>query len=521
MFQKLAFIPRNFLLKKYFVIYSGWIFLLLFIIISLIYQFDDILFMRPQAVHQWRQCDCLSFANNYYHNDANFFSPRLHFCAGDGTGKTVSDFPLIYFTVAQLWKVFGYHEYIYRLVVLLLSFAGLLALMKTIEDILKDSFLAIFISLLMYSSTILVYYSNNFLMNVPSFSMALLALSFFYKFYKTGKNIHLHLSIFFYLIGGLLKIPALTSFMAILGLYIMEQLGMIRLKGEKKLFNRPAIQLFPFALLIILISAWYIYAYYYNKAHNSGIFLIGILPIWELSWDKIVEIYDHARILWFESYHSAYIQYLLVIFLILIFSFRKKINKTLFLMTTLLFIGFIMFIALWFNVFNQHDYYLINQLVFMISIFVSFFYLLKYNYPKLINNKWVRLLLIILLAHNVYLCRNNINARYYGWPNDGHMANTKALETITPYLRSLNIDRDDKVLFMKDGSFNISLYLMDQKGYTADDYFADEVIKDRISKVKYLLLNDTTLLQRNYIQTAINKQIGEYQNILIFSLKSD
>ena len=158
--------------------------------------------------------------------------------------------------------------------------------------------------------------------------------------------------------------------------------------------------------------------------------------------------------------------------------------------------------------------------VFMISIFVTFFHLLKNRFSKIFFNPWFRLLLIAVLAHNVYLCRENIELRYYGWPNDGHIANTKSLETITPYLRSIGINRNDKVLFMNDGSFNISLYLMDQKGYTAANFFSDEVISDRIYKVDYLIINDTSLLGRDYIQTAINQKIGEYQNINIFRLKT-
>ena len=130
----------------YFKKYSAFVFAVLFVAFAFIYQFDDILFMRPQSVHQWRQCDCLSFALNYYNEDVNFFTPQLHFLAGDGTGKTVSDCPLIYYSVAQLWKVFGYHEFIYRLLVLIICFVGLLLLMRVIEDILKDSFIAIFLA---------------------------------------------------------------------------------------------------------------------------------------------------------------------------------------------------------------------------------------------------------------------------------------------------------------------------------------------------------------------------------------
>jgi len=506
--------------KNYFKKYSITIFAILFVVMAFVYQFDDILFMRPQSIHQWRQCDCLSFALNYYNDDVGFFTPQLHFLAADGTGKTVSDCPLIYYSVAKLWKVFGYHEFIYRLLVLSLCFVGLLALMKVIEDILKDSFIAIFISLLMYTSTILVYYSNNFLMNVPSFSMALIAIFFFYRFYLTEKVHYLYLSMFAYLVGGLLKIPALTSYLAILGLFAFETIGLVRIKNDKKLFSKPLQQFIPFALIAIVIFAWYYYAYLYNKNHNSGIFLIGTLAIWDLSHERIIEIIDHARILWFGSYHSSYIQYILAVFLLSIFIFHKKQNKTLVLLTLFLTVGFALFILLWFNVFDQHDYYLINQLILMIAIFVTFFYFLKKNYLKIFSSSWFRLALVLVLVHNVYYCSENIKMRYSGWPNDWHKSQFQALETITPYLDSIGISQNDKVLFMNDGSFNIPLYLMDRKGYTAYTVTNEEVLKDRLSKVDFFLTNDTSLLERNYIKNAIDKQIGAYRNISIYSLKN-
>ena len=90
--------------------YSGPVFILLFIIMAAIYNYHHILFYPPQSVHQWRQCDCLSLTMNYYQDDNPLFQPSVHYLREDGTGKTVSDFPLIYFTVAKLCKVYSRQE---------------------------------------------------------------------------------------------------------------------------------------------------------------------------------------------------------------------------------------------------------------------------------------------------------------------------------------------------------------------------------------------------------------------------
>ncbi len=508
--------------RPYFKKYSALIFLFLFVLMSLIYQFDDILFMRPQSVHRWRQCDCLSFAQNYYNKDIGFFEPQINYLAGDGTGKTVSDCPLIYYSVAQLWKVFGYHEFIYRLLVLLLCFVGLLSLMKTIEGILKDSFSAIFISLLMYTSTILVYYSNNFLMNVPSFSFALLGVYFFYRFYCSNKLPFLYISMFMYLIGGLLKIPALTSFMVVLGLFVIEMLGWVRLKGDNRLFTKPLKSFIPFVIVGLFIYTWYNYAYKYNQAYNGGVFLIGILPVWELPIDRITSIISHVWDALFESYHSPVVQYLAALMLIGIFIFHKKQNRVLFLSTLFLFLGFVLFILLWFDVFDNHGYYLINQLIFMIFIFITFFYFLQKRFKKFYRGIYFRFAIVILLVANVVFCAKNINERYFGSYNEDYITNMSALETISPFLDSLGISQDEKVLFMNDESFNISLYLMNRRGYTAEKKFTSkEHVIERLTKVDFFITNDTSLIGFDYIKSSLNKKVGAYKNMNIYSIKSN
>ncbi len=516
----------------YFPKYSLLLLLCLLIILFFIYGFDTILFLRPQSVHQWRQCDCLSFSQNFYHNDGTFFAPVINYLGRDGDGKTVSDFPLIYYSIGKLWRVTGYHEYIYRLLVLLISFTGLAALAKTVEGILKDSFVGIFTALILFSSTIFVYYSNNFLMNVPAFGFALIALFFFYKFYDSGKKRFLCISMAFFLISGLLKTPGLMSFVAILGIFVLEQISPLQFGKNGKLFPRPINQILPFLFVIMLIALWYWYAASYNTKQNTGIFLsntkhnydiflIGILPIWDISKTHILNIIHTARILWLSSYHSKVMQVIaIVLFIFVLFSYKKS-QKFLWYFMALLGVGFVLYLMLFFQVFNHHDYYLINQLIFMISIFTAFFYLLKYSFPKVFQSSIFRVLLVLLLAYNVNVCARNIHDRYYvHWLNP-YTTETKGLENITPYLRSLGIKRTDPMLVEQDPSFDITLYFMDQKGYTTfGGHFRDslEIRQGIHSGLKYMLVTDSSLLRKPYLQPFIKDSVGKWNKFYIFKL---
>ncbi|MCF6242622.1 MAG: glycosyltransferase family 39 protein [Bacteroidales bacterium] len=508
--------------KYYFPKISGFVFISIFTVLFFIYNFDDILLMRPQSVHQWRQCDCLAFTQTYYKDKNAFFEPQVLYLGEDNTGKTATEFPIIYCTIAQLWKIFGKEEFVYRSFVLLLSFIGLFSLFKMSEDILKDSFLALWISFILFSSPMLVYYANNFLMNVPAFSIALVALYFFYLFYKKSKNKYLYISVILYTLAGLIKIPALSSFMAIIGLLIWEQLKII--KTDKKIFFDIKTQLPVLLFVFMIVGLWYVYAAYYNEQHTKGMFLIGILPIWMDGGTRIKHIIENIQTLWLDSYQSITIQIISIIMFLIVIVLKKYNNKYLWWMSIFLSLGFISFLFLWFDVFDNHDYYLINQLIFMISIFIAFFFTLKQFNLKLYNSAIFRFVLFIILLINIAHCKKIIELRYTGWPNKYHLKVTKSLETITPYLRSIGISYKDTVLFIQDPSLNISLYLMEQKGYTnfesklKDSTFIREKIK---SGAKYLLVNDSNYIKADYLKPFLVNKVGAYKNVTIYKINND
>lgn len=513
MLRKLYYFPK----------YSLFVFFALVLILFYFYDFQSILFLHPQGVHQWRQCDCLSMTLNFYHGNVDFFTPQVHNLGIDGTGKTVSDFPLLYYGIAQLWHITGHHELVYRIVVLLFALTGVSALFKAVEMVLKDTWLAIFVALILWSSTIFTYYANNFLMNVPAFSLALVGLYFFTRFYLSGKNRFYNLSFLFFFAGGLLKTPALMSFAAIFVLFLLEQVSNVKLGKEGKLFNNPRRQIIPFILVFIVIGIWYTYASWYNHEHDSGFFLVGILPIWDISWDHIKKIVDFAHVLWFNSYQSVLMQEISIAVFVFVLSQYKKVNRFLWFFMVTLFLGFVSFILLFFQVFDNHDYYMINQLIFMLSIFTAFFHLLKSRYPKIFYNLVFRILLLVLLVYNVKVCAHNIADRYNSgsWMND-HAEQTNTLAEMSPYLSSIGVKQDDKVLVLGDRSINISLYLIDRRGYT--NFGLGKVISDDKMKqleksgVHYMIVLDTTELHETWLQPYVQDKIGQFKKIAVYKL---
>jgi hypothetical protein len=89
-------------------------------------------------------------------------------------------------------------------------------------------------------------------------------------------------------------------------------------------------------------------------------------------------------------------------------------------------------------------------------------------------------------------------------------------------LRKIGLKRTDRVLCLSDKSINISLYFMDQKGFTAYGY-ADIPFDQRMQFYKKngvrFLISDSALCKQDYLLPYLNKKIGNYQNINIYNLE--
>ena len=111
---------------------TATILLLLFmVVLFFLNSYNKTYKFRPITIHQWRQTDCLSITKNYYEEGMHFFSPKIH-SQGTTGGKAVSECPILNYTVAFLWKLFGEHEFIYRFLEYFIFIISMLMLFRTL-----------------------------------------------------------------------------------------------------------------------------------------------------------------------------------------------------------------------------------------------------------------------------------------------------------------------------------------------------------------------------------------------------
>ncbi|HIA05892.1 MAG TPA: hypothetical protein EYN71_04135 [Flavobacteriales bacterium] len=493
------------------------------------YHFDEILFKRPTSVHYWRQADCASLALNYYQGRMDFLHPEVHNLTSDNftTGYTcTSEMPLLYYSVAILYRIFGYHEFLYRLLNVLIFFIGLFYLYKLFYNLLKHQFWAMCLPLLLFSSPVLAYYSNNFLSNSTALGVVFIAWYHFMEFCRTKDTKYFRRSVLFFTIAGLLKITALLSLAAIIAVFILEKL---KAEERNRMFPISWRNLWLFVFSIAVIGAWTTYAAYYNKEHATSYFSTTIFPIWEMSGEEIAAVKNGIFKLWFGQYYNEALWSFWFLCTLAIVILQKRGNKFLMMVSSLIFLCTCAFIALQFAALKDHDYYTINLFILPVVILITLFDLLRTHFRSVLQSKIAMTVVFAFTFFNVNYAMTEINNRYYGWWNHDGIKND--IEDITPYLRSIGVDRTDAIISIPDKS-HLSLYLMNQKGWTeySEWSFENDVpislnteregMESAIGNgAKYLVINGLDqLFMRPFLYEYAVHLAGQFRNVLIFDL---
>ena len=184
--------------------------------------------------------------------------------------------------------------------------------------------------------------------------------------------------------------------------------------------------------------------------------------------------------------------------------------------------GVLLFSILFFQALKDHDYYTINLFILAPIVILNFLVLLKENFIRIYSSVLFKIVAIAFLIHNIDFAKRRLEDRYNAesWQNENYVVNIQQFEEITPYLRSIGIEKEDRVISLSDGSINISLYVMNQKGWTNYGITSDSSNINKKIKLgaKYLMLYNEDLLEEPFIQPYITHKIGQYRNVLIYEL---
>ena len=502
---------------------SHYLYILLLILISWYYHYPQILLKKPQSVHNWRQSDCASITLNYYQNGMKFFQPEVHGLISDrsASGKAAtSEIPLFYYAIALLYKIFGYHDYIYRIVNTLIFLLGIYALFKLFKKLQVDMIWSFSLSLLFFASPVLAYYGNNYITDITAFSLSLIGWNFFIGYYKSGQTGDFYWSMLFFFLGMSMKISAGISVITIMVIYFIDVLNLIQFKPGTKLFPQKIMPLMLFSVTLILVGGWAVYARNYNIRHACEHFSTTIFPIWDISHAEMAKTLENIRNLWLDQYFSRVTLVFFFGLFVLNLAHLKKANKLLITSSITIFIGSVLYGILWFATFRDHDYYTINLYILPVITTLTFAEYMNRLYTEFSRNLIIKGILVCLLLFNIYHTQRVMIKRYYGWWNEHPLFSD--FDTITPYLRSIGISRFDKVISIPDNTFH-TLYIINQPGWTE----CYDMNKDSIAVQKsidlgarYLIVaSGEELSKRPYLSSFVKDLAGKYGTVQIYKLQ--
>jgi hypothetical protein len=426
--------------------------------------------LRPQSIHQWAQCDRASVALNYYQDGFGFFTPKTHNII-NGTGITGLEFPLINFLAASGYYLFGFHEYIYRFIVLLIVAFGMIAAFAISKRFISNRFYAVLPPLLLIASPVLTYYSFNFLPESVSLSLSLIAWYFFLCRNDKG----LFLTALFCSLAVLIKVTSVINPVAML-----------------------ASALFTVKSNAI---AWYAYAAWLNEHYHSSVFLLHAKPSFNL--EEIIAVWQAMEKTWFWRFYSVnYFILLAVVTIPLFVTIRKKISL-LASIVMLLYAGAFSFFLLMCSQFKEHDYYIIPL---MPALFFHWILLCRF-YETHFRHRAVTYTFFVLMAGitgiTVSEAKNHIRTsckktswKYSPLYYDRYFSMEQELITA-------GIGKQDKVISIPDKSPQISLYLMNRKGITLPGNTSESLFEETISD------NDFHYLIHNTLGDSIAPSLAE------------
>jgi hypothetical protein len=500
------------------------LFLIIFLAVSLFYNYQQIIFYRPIGIHLWRNAVCAAYAQNYYYG-ADFFEPETssYISKGGTSDVAVAEFPGFYYLVGLLYEIFGLNEMLYRLFNVFVGYLGLFALYKLCRELFKDNFYAFVVPFLIFSSGVYVFYLNNFIIDSTSLSIAFIGLYFFYKYYTTRKLGFLFGSMGLFLFAGAMKPPALIIYFSLLAIYGLEVFLRLKWKNEK-IFKRPIIEISAFLLVIAGVFAWYYYSSYYTQKYGGEISPVDTRSYLIVDEAGRMEIWGEMK----RRFNLGYFHSPLFIYLtggILLFNliFLNKFYKILNILTFLSFIQVLLFSFLFFYSLGRCDYYQISNLAFVALLYINFILYLRKNHNVLFNSLYTKIATAILVILLINDCRSNIKRRYKDWSYKSTLERfVSTYGRMENYNRQLGIGRNDRVYVTNDPSIDISLYLMNQKGNThfgVPGTTPKEKIKSLIPLgLQYVFVNDSSVYEEDGIEKYLNHKIGQFKNIEIYKI---
>ena len=404
----------------------------------------------PDGIHFIRQADSLSFVLNYLFFHDDFFKPT-NFNLISEQGKAASEFPLIYFIVAKAQVLWNQPAMLLRIAHALIFFGGLQVFFIQLFKNKIPLLIAILATLTICTSTIVVYYSNNFLPDIAALGLTLAGVALSLHTEKKQALIALEL----FTLAALIKITY--------AIYPLAFLAVMFLFKKHYSFGTRYKVIYSFIFFIPILS-WWTYVHYYNQGVENTYYANRAIPIWKTPQEQIFATTDLILNYWKNSYYPPATQIMLLCMLGAFIFFFKRIESFKKLYFGLVLAGLVCFVILFYQKFHDHDYY------FMIVI-PAIALLFQAVIPQLVSyckTKYLKAgLYLFFLAPAIMSYRYVWIKIPNRWQTENYLQSHHAsLEQMVQKLNQEDPHHLQKILVVGDSTMNGTLYQLQRKGFS-------------------------------------------------------
>ncbi len=330
-----------------------------------------------EVEHNWRQTSVAMVARNFLEVDNNILYPRIDI-AGNKSGITGMEFPLLNYSIYLVAEIFGYQHWYGRLINLIVSSFGLFVFFKLINKYFEKK-TAFYATLILLFS---LWFSYSRKIMPDTFSMSFLLAGIYFgtnyldKSTRSRQLINLMLYATFVTLGVLSKISSV---------YLLA-VFLIPLLDKEILLKRKYIFILVTGLSGILPLLWYFYWVPY---------LVETYGFWYFFMGKsisvgVIEIANNLPETLLRFFETAIKFIAFAVFLYgLIMGIIKK-NK---LLTSIFLLSFLSYLIIVFKAgetFPRHSYYMIP--------FIPVMALVAGYGLNLINNRKFQIVLIVAIG---------------------------------------------------------------------------------------------------------------------------
>ncbi len=492
---------------------SSWIYTCFFLLVLIsLYFHQDSIRELPNYIHGRAQSDRFALALNYFHNGFDLFKSETYLfnvefpnnfkVPKENTIVSV-DLPIHEYIIAIIMKLIGSKSpFVFRLYMFIYSLIGIWFLLQIGKILKLNRGMLLVVPFIVISSPVFIYYQDNFLPSITSFSNTIIGVFFYLKYIQSKRKRHYAIGLLFLMLAAISRTIYVIPMLTIIGAEcLFEIINWYQKRGLMQIKNVVYLSLISIIFLLPILLQ-YLYNNNYMRYEYGSVFLYYLVPANNL--EELLIIIQKSVSRWIFDYLTPF-QYgfIFIVFVQILLICRKekvkwdKISSKLLFITLVSLLGYLLFFIAMATKFPFHDYYFLDT--FFIPLLIGlylFTYLVKVNSKK--YSPLIGVALIVFFIPSLIFANANFKDRRKNKSWDYIPETIENFRGVDKIMEELKISTNSKFLVVGPYAPNLPLLMMDRKGYAVMHKSKEDMLNALEWNADYVVLQNNLYLDNFY-----------------------